>query len=407
MCPMDLHDGTCRKQDKIRLSSRASVPAAVRAMARWIEESSAPLAIFAISRFGLLVLAYFSLVLLPINDEQEFPRVYPDNLLWDGWTRWDAVWYVSIAQEGYTNLPRNEWGQADTAFFPLYPFLIRALTLVVRDPYAAGLLISNLSFLVALLLLFHLVRAQYGDQIAKRTVVLLAVYPFSFYFTAVYSESVFLLAVTAGFYFGARRQWFWAAASAALAGATRVVGILAAAGLFLLYLEQLQFRWRRIKPNILWIALAPSGLLGFMTLLTVRFGNPIQFVESQYVEGWGKGVDVFRAIALLRGLSFSALLSGSYPAMDLIHLSIFVLALATLALSWRRLSIAHAVWAVSMLFASFSLWRSMGRFAAVIFPLFIALAFLLGDSRYQIFLLFSTLLLALFTIMYTHLYWVS
>ncbi|MFQ5855726.1 MAG: glycosyltransferase family 39 protein [Anaerolineae bacterium] len=327
----------------------------------------------------------------------------------DGWVRWDAGWYYDIAERGYTNVPRNEQGQRDTAFFPLYPLLVRTMKAIVRDTFLAGLVVSNAGFLVALTLLFRLVSNHYNAEVARRSIILLSVYPFSFYFSAMYSESLFLLAVVCAFYFGERQQWSWAALGAAAAGATRVVGAVTVVGLIVLYLEQIGFDWRKVRSDILWIPLGLLGLGTYMAFLAIRFGDPLQFVKSQYVPGWAAGVGIESALATVRAsLAPQSIAAGHYPAMNLIHLSIFLFALLLSVLAWRQPRRAYAVWAILTILASFSLWRSMGRFAAVVFPLFIVASLMLDQDRwYQIVVYVSTLMLALFTVMYAHFYWVS
>jgi hypothetical protein len=372
----------------------------------WVAANAAPLGVFAASRAGLCLLMYLSLALLPARDGA-FWRAYPENLLLDGWVRWDAAWYYDIAAQGYTNMPVHEQVQRDTAFFPLYPLLMRGLSAIIPDLYICGLVISNLAFLLALILIYRLASARYDASVAQRAIVLLAIYPFSFFFSAVYSESLFLLAAVGALALGEQRRWGWAALSAAAAGATRLVGAMLVLGLLLLYLDQISFDWRRIRLDILWLPAGLLGTLGYMIFLAARFGSPFQFAESQYVPGWGAGTGLASAWHTIGGLSPAAILAGQYRAMDLIHLLLLPPALALAALAARKLSIAYAAWSIATLLVSFALWRSMGRFIAVAFPLFIVAAVLLDDRRYQAVAYTCVLLLALFTIMYAHFYWVA
>lgn len=82
-----------------------------------------------------------------------FWRAYPNNLFLDGWARWDSGWYKSIAEIGYSNLPMNEWGQSNTVFFPLYPLLMRMMRAIIPDTYICGVIISNVSFLLTLIVM--------------------------------------------------------------------------------------------------------------------------------------------------------------------------------------------------------------------------------------------------------------
>jgi Mannosyltransferase (PIG-V) len=372
----------------------------------WLATNAVPLGVFAASRVGLGLLMYLSLALLPMRDGT-FWRAYPDNLLLDGWVRWDAAWYRDIAEHGYTNTPSHEQFQRDTAFFPLYPLLMRALHVIIPDLYICGLLISNIAFLGALILIYRFTCARFDSGVAQRAIVLLSIFPFSFFFSAVYSESLYLLAAAGAFVLGEQRRWAWAALSAAAAGATRLVGVVTVFGLLLLYLDQISFERRRVRANILWLLVGLLGTLGFMLFLTLRFGNPLQFVDSQYVPGWGAGMGLDAAWSTIRALSPAAVLAGRYSAIDVVHLLILPLALALAALAARKLSLAYAAWSIATLLISFALWRSMGRFVAVTFPIFIVAAVLLEHRRYQVAVYISLLLLALFTIMYAHFYWVA
>ena len=84
------------------------------------------------------------------------------------WARWDAAWYLLIAEEGYqaseafAHLPRYE-PEATAGFFPLYPLLIRATAPIVGG-IGAGVLISNVCLAGSLLLLFRLTRDETGGD---------------------------------------------------------------------------------------------------------------------------------------------------------------------------------------------------------------------------------------------------
>ena len=145
-----------------------------------------------------------------------------------------------------------------------------------------------------------------------------------------------------------------------------------------------------------------------MIFLALKFGNPWQFQESQYATGWGEGVDLSLALETIQSsLSTQALVTGDFPAMPLIHLLSFIVGLLALLLATRRLPLAYLIWAMLTILASLSLWRSMGRFLIVIFPLYIALALLLTGKKFEVVVIGSVLLLGLFTIMFTHWFWVA
>lgn len=172
------------------------------------------------------------------------PGGYFVHLLLASSARWDASWYLQIAQSGYGgNLAR-------TAFFPLYPLLIHVVTWVVRSPVIAGALISLAAFAVALTLLYRLVRLDHSPRIAQVTVMLLAFFPMALFFSAVYTESLFLALSLATIYAARRGHWVWAGVFGMLAAITRDGGVLLFVPVVLLMLygpraDGERWRWAR------------------------------------------------------------------------------------------------------------------------------------------------------------------
>ncbi len=80
---------------------------------------------------------------------------------WDAfagvWAHWDGSWYLRIAEHGYWYWDYSE------AFFPLYPLAMALLSsLVSIAPFMAGIIISNVSYAVALIFLYKLIDDRYG-----------------------------------------------------------------------------------------------------------------------------------------------------------------------------------------------------------------------------------------------------
>src|SRR3954471_3861459 len=139
------------------------------------------------------------------------------DLLFGPAARWDSSWCLGIADTGYSDTGR-------TAFFPLYPLLVRAGGWIVGSPLVAGVLISGACLVVALAALHELTRLELGDGPARWTVLALALSPMSFFFSAVYSESLFL-ALSAGALLAARRErWWWAGVLGPAAAVARPQG---------------------------------------------------------------------------------------------------------------------------------------------------------------------------------------
>jgi hypothetical protein len=170
---------------------------------------------------------------------------------WIGvWARWDALWYVRVAEVGYAprfgvdDLPGAHGEPPATCYYPLMPLLMRAVSPVVGSPLRAALLISNVCLLAAVWLLAALARRLVGDEAAAIAGGLLLLYPPGFFLSAPYAESLGLVLVLAVAWCVLERR-FWAAGA---------FGFLAAlgrpSGVFLVVLIGLEW-WRahRKEPH--------------------------------------------------------------------------------------------------------------------------------------------------------------
>jgi hypothetical protein len=384
---------------------------ALAAIRAWLADNATPITVFFVTRFGLFLVAYLALVMLPLRDAEGLWRTHPDNLMVDGWARWDSGWYGDIARHGYTNTPHGEdglLGQRDTAFLPGYPLVMAAAALLTGDVMTGGILAANIAFLLALILLYHLVRERYDHDAARRTTILISVFPFAFFFSAAYSESLFLLAAVGMFYMGYHRRWLPAALFCAVGSVTRIQGIMLIPTLAVLYLEMHPFNARTFLSGAAWLAISMVALGLFFAYLQFNFDvTPVGFYELK--SAWlNPNFSVNGTVQLFRSLTAKNLFEGTYRANGFLHLLVFFGSMVPVVFWFRRRQYAYGVWGVLSLILSATFWGSAGRFSIVIFPLFLAVALML--RREQVFnavVYVSTLLLALLTIMFATWYWVS
>lgn len=250
--------------------------------------------------------------------------------------RWDAAWYLVIAHYGY--LPRfGAMTASRTAFFPLYPLGVRLLSSLSLAPVIAGVLLSLAALAAGLYGLHRLMDSEAvrlglgeGGESARLVVLLMVLAPMAFYFSAIYSESLYF-ALSIGVFLCARRgHWAKAAGFAALASATRSTGIVLMVPLVLIYLygprsDRMPDRsgggrsprgngrfarpaasmlahtalWRmssattslrtavtpryRVRSDALWIALAPVGLCLYMVHLALAGGDALAPFHAEAV----------------------------------------------------------------------------------------------------------------------------
>jgi hypothetical protein len=312
----------------------------LRQLGRGVRESREPLLVFAVTRGALFLLAYLSLAVLPLNSDPGVAgsaggpwRGFPTNLWLDGWTRWDAGWYDHIAAHGYVDQAVAPAGQRNLAFYPAYPLAMRLVSLTGLSPLAAGILVSNLAFLAALLLVHRMARERFGAEAASRCVLLLSVFPFSFYFSAVYSEGLFLFLAVASLFLAERGHWAGASFCALLCGATRVPGLALAPALGLLYLDRIRFDLRKVRPDVLWLGLSLLGPVLFYAYLHFQFGDPWLAFKATRVAGWWQGgfslKPVERAVRALR--SIQNLRTGQFPVVYDLNLLAAALCLGSLS----------------------------------------------------------------------------
>jgi len=310
--------------------------------------------------------------------------------------RWDSTWFLGIAHEGYD-------GGADTAFFPLYPLLVRALVAPFASEGAllvSAYVVSLACFLGALVLLHRLVAFEAGRTVANASVWLIALFPAAVYFGAPYSESLFLLVSVGAFYAARREHWAWAGILAAAASATRSAGLVLLVPLFLLWLDS---RPRRTEA-VAWLALAPLGTAGYALYLGLEHGDALAFVDAQeawfrefagpFVGVWDGATAAWDGVRQLvdgsrENVYFDR--AGGDPdvnaRINVVLFAFLVFALAAMVGTFRRLPRAYGAYMLAALALPLSYpvdpqpLMSLPRFVAVLFPLFVWLALVCEERR--------------------------
>jgi hypothetical protein len=347
------------------------------------------------------------------------PFSHLGNLLVSPLARWDSVWYLAIASNGYDHAARR------TAFYPVYPLLLRIFGTVFRSDLIAGVVVSLACFAIGLVVLHRLVTLELGEENANVCVTLLAFSPMAFFFSAVYTESLFLALSVGCIYLARRGRWWAAGLLGALAAASRNTGMLLAVPLLLMYFYgpredaaslaradhlqrvpgggELYSRVRttlsRLRPNyplrlsFLWIALVPAGLGAYVVWLALTSGNGLTpfGVEHLWYRhlAWPWGGIWQGAVAAWDGLR--QLIHGPPPptyfpkaagnpltvgGQNLMLFAFLVLGVIGCVGVLRRLPFAYGAYVVVALGAPLSYpvtpqpLASLPRYELVLFPLF-------------------------------------
>jgi hypothetical protein len=303
--------------------------------------------------------------------------------------RWDTFFYYTIATDGY------HWNPAvfqhyNVVFFPLYPMLMRwGGFLLGGHPLIAGLVISLVAFAGALVLLYRLARLELGDDYGWRVVLLMSTFPYALYFSAVYTESLFLFLSVGAFYAMRRGHSGRAAMCGLAAGLTRPNGFWLALPLALLVCWPASTEGsgandppRARLPQLVLVAIVPIvGVLIFSAYLQVRFGDPIAWVHGQ--AAWGV------PLMLRRGAPDPIKLPGeaAIKPIEVItwigNIAAFIGAFSAVRPISRRLGPAYGAWIVVNIIPPViaHLFMSLGRFVSVLFPFFFWLAVRIPRDR--------------------------
>jgi hypothetical protein len=336
------------------------------------------------------------------------------NLLAAPVARWDAVWYLVIAHYGYRPQLAAFGTGSRAAFFPLYPLGVRALSELGAPPIAAGVALSLAALAAALYGIHRLSTLELGrlaghsvyrGDAARLAVLVTALAPMAFFFSAVYSESLYL-ALSVGLFWCARQgRWGWAGVLGALASATRSAGLVLVVPMVVLYLygpredrppdfpERAWWLPRyAVRRDVLWVAALPVGVGAYMAYLALAGGSALLPFHAQeawnrhfagpYVAVWDGARAAFDGLRQL--LSFQRThvyfkLAGGDPLVDAGHnlmLFAFLLAATPMVVGvLRRLPLAYGAYVLAALALPLSYpvapqpLMSLPRFEVVLFPL--------------------------------------
>lgn len=353
---------------------------------------------FIVTRFAIIVIAELAAVII---GQRAGTHVQESRtLLLAVWGRWDAVHYLDIATNGYHG--------TDMAFFPLLPLLIGMLGRALGNHLVAGLVISNVALFFALLFLYKLVEREFDRAVARRAIFYISIFPTAIFFSAVYTESLFLMLTVASFYYMRERRWWLAGAIGLLASLTRVEGVLLAVPFAIEWWSAYRENAAAGAKNLVPILLIPLGLVLFMAYLWVLNGDPLYFthVQShwnrQLAAPWTSIANSFHKIATAYG--------PQTVAQQILELTFTALMIGVLVAGWRKLKasyIAYMGLSILMPLCTSSL-MSMPRFALVLFPMFAILALWGGRPRINNAIVALSLpLLGLFTVLFADWYWVA
>jgi Gpi18-like mannosyltransferase len=292
-----------------------------RFLTTWGKAALAVLPTFLLTRLALLLLTYFAVISFTVPANSTF-ALQPQTIFYS-WYHWDATRFLSIVTLGY---PQPEMA----AYFPLYPVLVQLFNKTLHlDLLLSGMLVSNLAFLAALIVLYRFGMIEFDEETAKRSVLYLTVFPTALFTFAADAAPLFLLFLLLSFYLLRRAHWWLAGLCGALAALSDAAGIL----LFVVFVcefvrqhdrTDLKARARAWLP-LCAALLIPLGLVVYTSALQHQFGLPLAFLRfqdgsSRVSTPWST---LFALLANLGSGSFFTF-AGVHSLFELLLLALFI-----------------------------------------------------------------------------------
>lgn len=193
---------------------------------------------------------------------------------------WDGFWYLDISQYGYAYDGTTQ--HQSITFYPLYPWLSKGFSVLLtglglqseQAILLSGLILSNLLFLIAIWMLFSLVRQKSGRPTAWVSILLLSLYPGSLFCSLFLTESLFLALAISFFLALERRHYLLAVLLSWPACLTRFNGVSLA-------MSMIAHLWGQVlKTPYKWLALAAlTGVFLYPLYLWWGLGDPWLYLK--------------------------------------------------------------------------------------------------------------------------------
>ena len=371
------------------------------------------LIILILSRIFIFFVGYAGINFLP--EGPAYNHDISKSSFLNSWSQYDAAAYIDIAEKGYNQEYMN--GAGNYNWFPFYSVVIKAFGFI-GYPLAA-FLISNICLLFAVYFLYLLLKKEFDRSLAFKTIFYMLIFPTTYFFSAMYTESLFLLLMVLCFYFANKRSWLAVGIVGFCASLTRPQGVfiyipmlyqyLAQKGVFIGWKINRKFRMKdvlkKFDAGFFYLLLIPFGLVCLFAYFYFSFGNPLKFLE---IPLFNRHIAVpftavFYEISRLTSLSLPSLL---YMIFDLGIVFLFGI-LTVFSLKYLNPKYSLFLLVNYLIPLSSNRLEAESRYFLILFPAFLVLAMLQKKRKWlqilvSIGIVASILLLIALTLWHTH-----
>jgi Gpi18-like mannosyltransferase len=255
-------------------------------------------------------------------------------------------------------------GKYDIAFYPLYPILIKIVNFLFRDYFVSGFFISNILLILSLYFLYKLVTLDFEERIASNTIKYVLIFPFSFFFSIVYTESLFLFLSIMTLYFARKKSWLLAALSGMLTAFTKNQGLLLAIPLFVESIGDLNFKanlslknyrliFQKLLLTISVMLLVPYGTFLYLLVNKVCYGDWFKFLQYQN-ENWSNKLGFFAENIRNYFMELTYRDIKLCLGVFIPNIVIFFLCAILIIYNSKKLRLSYLLYAITYLLVSFS-----------------------------------------------------
>ena len=354
-------------------------------METWLSDHSEEVNIVKMAVGIRLALYVLSIVIMAVFGDYQAPITRYDFL--STWCRWDSAHYLNIAQNGYAGAIENG-EHLFLVFYPLYPFMLRLFTIFTGNLQAAGILIAMICFPIGCLYLYRVTKEEYGPESAYMAVKLLCLFPFSFFYGAVLTESLFLVIIAPFFYYLKRHRWGIVTLLGFFACLCKNQGLLLCFAILFELLSSERFLERVKEKDIAGIIkkiLLPGlfcmmMILGFVVYLGINYmvdKDPFKFLYFQKYHWNNYMIPIWKTIAYLVKNTVDTWYTSNGMILWMPEVLLIFLYLAAIIYAFKsKMKPAYTAYLIaSFLLTYSSSWLvSAGRYTLSALPLFMLMA---------------------------------
>lgn len=197
----------------------------------------------------------------------------------------DVQHYLDIAEHWYVNDGEE---RLFIVFFPLFPLMVRGLNLIIGNSYVSAQVINTVASSLTAGITYLTLLPDLGRKRSVCGAFIIQILPGAIFMNSPMSEPLFMLFSVCVFYFLNRKKLLIAGIFAALAGATRSLGVLLAVPIAYVGIGEISNRIRNGKPwkksaviALLSLVLSVFGTLWYLEINYSVHGDPFKFLEYQ------------------------------------------------------------------------------------------------------------------------------